>query len=205
MKKLFMAFLALIFFANFALQAVCPHCHGMRDDCMEAREGGKGASGKWRDNHTPKRGWTCQGAEDLGAGNTQRCQMCEREEVRYIHHMRHGDQNAITLQVGCICSGYMEGRFDGDVVLAVQRAKNRNSKLVNRANRREKFAGLNAWEVNGQDESINTRDGNHIVIRRHQPNQFGSWINDHWLQQFFPSIQAAKLAAFDALYPAQIN
>lgn len=80
-------------------------------DCAASRADiphGKASSGRWIDVTTPKRGWTCVDILDNGTGELVRCDMCQREDIRWKHVMRHGGF-AEDLEVGCICAGYMEG------------------------------------------------------------------------------------------------
>jgi hypothetical protein len=83
-------------------------------NCTEVRAhvspSGAGASGKWKDATTPKRGWAFCSITDRGVDNLIQCEMCEREMIRYVHTMGHyGIQR---LDVGCICAAYMEGVLD---------------------------------------------------------------------------------------------
>lgn len=43
--------------------------------------------GKWSQQGVPKKGWTCIGFEDLGEPSTQ-CEMCENQDIRYVHRIR---------------------------------------------------------------------------------------------------------------------
>lgn len=69
-------------------------------------EGPSGGFGKWSEAGVPHRGWSCVDIEDLGAPD-HICEMCERQEVRYVHHMQHPDYPNV-LRCGCICAGHME-------------------------------------------------------------------------------------------------
>ena len=44
--------------------------------------------GKWNQSRVPHKGWSCVGFEDLGEPSTI-CEMCEHQEIRYVHTMRH--------------------------------------------------------------------------------------------------------------------
>ena len=46
--------------------------------------------GKWSQQGVPKKGWTCIGFEELGKLSTQ-CEMCEIQDIRYVHQMQHPD------------------------------------------------------------------------------------------------------------------
>jgi hypothetical protein len=66
--------------------------------------------GKWSDPGVPHRGWECSGVDDLGEDpvNWQTCEMCESQEIRYVHTMVHIDYPS-WLECGCVCAGNMEG------------------------------------------------------------------------------------------------
>ncbi len=58
--------------------------------------------GKWSQQGVPKKGWACIGFEDLGEPSTQ-CEMCENQDIRYVHQMQHPDYPHI-LECGCVCA-----------------------------------------------------------------------------------------------------
>lgn len=62
--------------------------------------------GKWSVSEIPHKGWSCIEIEDLGE-ITDECEMCESQEIRYVHFMQHADYGEI-LRVGCVCAGHME-------------------------------------------------------------------------------------------------
>jgi len=64
------------------------------------------SNGKWGDPGVPKAGWECVGVEDLEEPSVI-CEMCEVQEIRYVHSMEHRDYPD-TLRCGCICAGNME-------------------------------------------------------------------------------------------------
>jgi hypothetical protein len=45
-------------------------------------------SGKWAQPGVPHKGWRCVDIEDLGEPSAT-CEMCEAQEIRYVHHMEH--------------------------------------------------------------------------------------------------------------------
>lgn len=198
----------LTFFSpNFliAMENHCPHCDHLRDECFSVKatvkQRGGGATGKWKDDITPKRGWKCIGAEDLGAGNSLQCEMCEREEPRYIHSMVHG--NSAPLRVGCHCAAYMEGNLDNanDLKDCLTAANNRENRLVRRAN----FPDLKRpkWKTSQKGNPYIEYQGKHIVISPN-PIKVGTYcfsINKQCNFKAYNSIDAAKLAAFDRVDP----
>jgi hypothetical protein len=89
-----------------------------------------GSSGRWLQfgSEGPRellRGWSVTDIEDLGRGGIETCQMCLREEPRFIHVMErtiwdeedealvtnHFDGNT-SIRTGCVCAAWMSGRFD---------------------------------------------------------------------------------------------
>ena len=98
--------------------------------CAKVREDipkGKGASGRWLDE-TPKRSWVCVDIKDLEAAHKQ-CEMCKREEIRYVHVMHH-EGFSPDLKVGCICAYYMEGGSGEDA--KGSQAEKRQSAMLTR-------------------------------------------------------------------------
>lgn len=197
-----------IFISSSSLFAAgCPHCDGLREDCQVARAGAGGSSGKWNDDVTPKRGWSCTSAEDLGSGSTQECEMCEREQVRYVHHMSHGETDIIHLAVGCICAGHMEGREEGEAYIAdaIRRAHDRTRNLTNRAARRANFPNLTAWKVSRKGNTTLNKDGTWITIIKSRYNHYAARVGQDLVGGWVPTERQAKLNAFDHLYPARVE
>jgi hypothetical protein len=64
--------------------------------------------GKWSHAGVPHQGWVCQDVEDNGPGSDFICEMCETQEIRFIHEMVHPVYPE-ALRCGCICAGNMEG------------------------------------------------------------------------------------------------
>ena len=44
-------------------------------------------TGKWTQAGVPHRGWMYATVDDLGAGESQTCEMCEVTQIRYVHVM----------------------------------------------------------------------------------------------------------------------
>jgi hypothetical protein len=68
-------------------------------------------TGKWATHGVPHKGWICVDVEDLGAPD-EICKMCETQEIRFVHYMRHPDYPH-DLGCGCICAGKMEEDYEG--------------------------------------------------------------------------------------------
>ena len=174
---------------------VCVYCGPLRVDCLEVPPAGGGSTGRWADTTTPKRNWHCTGAEDLGAPEHE-CEMCERETVRYVHHMEHGvPPNVLRLAVGCICAGHMDG--------SIADAKARVATLLNRDARRRAFPTLAGWKLSQSGNRYIKKDGRRYVVV-HRNGRFTVSIDGNFLPGFRGSEEDAMLMAFDHVYPARI-
>jgi len=147
--------------------------------------------GKWAQAGVPKKGWTCTG-ETVLPGRDETCQMCERERIRFVHHMSH--PNYGQLDCGCDCAARMEE----DYTAATRRDKNMKASV----RRRKSWPTLKAWRLSKNGNPIIEVDGYRVTIFRSGP-----WTGivsnattglKHRLMQY-PSIDDAKLAAFDAI------
>jgi hypothetical protein len=68
------------------------------------------ATGKWKVPGVPHKGWTCIDTEDLMEGNSETCEMCEVQDIRFAHVMEHKEYPDL-LRCGCDCAGHMEGNL----------------------------------------------------------------------------------------------
>ncbi len=71
--------------------------------------------GKWSQSGVPHRGWQCIDRYDsCGDGEAlhKRCQMCERQHIRYVHVMEHPGHPE-QLECGCKCAENMAEGYDG--------------------------------------------------------------------------------------------
>jgi hypothetical protein len=69
------------------------------------------ATGKWCQPGVPHKGWTFVGFDDLGEPSAI-CEMCETQEIRYVHYMEHPNYPT-QLGCGCVCAGRMEQDYEG--------------------------------------------------------------------------------------------
>lgn len=193
----------------YATSCECVGDHSCQDQRTDVPRHGGGASGKWVDTETPKGGWVCSKVADLGAA-IETCKMCNREEIRFVHFMRH-DQYPTPLGVGCICAAYMEGALnpqDGSVREdIVDRAKKRQQELSNRLSRRDRFVDLQAWKQSKKGNTYIEYHGNHIVITI--AKKFGvaysPMIDGNFSNKWCKTENEAKLAAFDILCPPVLH
>jgi hypothetical protein len=93
-----------------------------------------GGNGKWCWPNVPHKGWTCTDVYDLGGDYLGICEMCETQEIRYVHVMTHPDYDG-ELGCGCVCAGNMEENLTG--------AQEREKKLKLRSPERIEIA--NSW------------------------------------------------------------
>jgi len=63
----------------------------------------------WNRKDVPHKGWINQGSEDLEEA-THICDMCGKEEIRYVHTMYHSEM-AEYFKVGCVCAEKMTNDY----------------------------------------------------------------------------------------------
>ena len=97
--------------------------------------------GKWSQPGVPHLGWTCQEVEDSGPGSDFICEMCESQEIRFIHEMIHPAYPE-TLRCGCVCAGNMEGDR------AAARGREDRARLT--AARRDHWPRRAGWRVSAK-------------------------------------------------------
>jgi len=157
-------------------------------------EGPSGGFGKWSQAGVPHRGWSCIDIEDLGAPD-ETCEMCERQEIRYVHHMRHADYPDV-LRCGCVCAGHMEEDLAG--------ARRRETALRNAAGRRRAWPNRKGWKISPRGNLHIKVDGYHVTVFR-KSKGWGAVISvpatgyERFAQRFYPTVTAAQLATFDYL------
>lgn len=153
--------------------------------------------GKWSLPGVPHKGWSFVDIEDLGEPD-KICEMCESRLIRYVHYMEHLDYPE-RLGVGCICAENMEQDYVAPRL--------REKKLRSAARRRANWARriwmisqkgnlyMNVGKFNLTAFSTEDEKGRYwklrVANRVTGHSQFG--------RRRFPSVEAAKLAGFDAL------
>jgi hypothetical protein len=152
-------------------------------------------TGKWTQPGVPHKGWSCADIEDLGEPS-EICEMCETQEIRYVHIMEHPDY-AEALRVGCICAGHMEEDLE--------RAQLREKTFKAGRQRRARWLSR-TWRCSQRgNEFLNVSGFNVVVFRAG-----GGWCarvahrNYEWSHQLAPRGTAAeaKLAALDVMVAA---
>jgi len=148
-------------------------------------------SGQWGNPNIPHSGWECIDVRDLGKPSMT-CHMCEREIIRYVHYMMHPKYRNI-LQVGCICAGKMEGNS--------QNAKERDSFIRSRTNKRKKFLDKK-WKISKNGNNYLKSDS-YLIILTFKNGLWSAVIKnektgfDKWCEKKCRNENEMKLAAFD--------
>jgi hypothetical protein len=151
-------------------------------------------AGKWSQAGVPHKGWTCIGVEDLGAPD-QTCEMCETQDIRYVHTMHHPDY-FVDLEVGCVCAEKMEDDYVGPRL--------REKALRSSAGRKKRWL-TRAWRISERGNSFINTDGFNITIFAHPDRSWGGRIEERETgrsvasRRKYHSEDAAKLVAFDGM------
>lgn len=154
--------------------------------------------GNWGRAGVPQKGWYCVDVTDLKEPDFT-CEMCDRQIVRYVHHMRHPDFPE-ELACGCICAGRMQEDYAA--------ARQRERVLRNTARRRQNWLGR-AWRQSRRGNPYLNVEGYNVTIFPVQ----GRGTCPAWgfrvlnrsaqgglmSQRPYSTEEEAKLAAFDAM------
>ncbi|MCC6649508.1 MAG: hypothetical protein IT374_28560 [Polyangiaceae bacterium] len=152
-------------------------------------------TGLWDQPGVPHKGWRCVGMEDLEEP-TGRCEMCGREEIRYVHFMDH-DDHPTALEVGCVCAEKMEDDLVGP--------RRRERGLLNQARRRRNWV-TRQWRTSAKGNLTLNTDGRRFVVRLDGRHWKAHLLDgERWLggRKRFDSEEAAKLALFDFVFPVE--
>lgn len=149
--------------------------------------------GKWSHHGVPKKGWTCIGFEDLGEPASQ-CEMCENQDIRYVHQMQHPDYPHI-LECGCVCASKMEENYTA--------ALKRESDSKNLALRRRRWL-TRKWKVSQSGNHYLKTDGFHIVVFPKGSKWSGMITRSSTgagtqARRLYDTQDKAKLGAFDGM------
>lgn len=150
-------------------------------------------TGKWSASGVPHKGWACVEIEDLGRRETITCQMCESQEIRFVHFMTHPDYDG-ELACGCDCASKME--VDSSAAPA------RDRKLKSRARRKKAWPILKAWQrsqkgnltilKSGIRVTVFPRDGGFAAVVSSLQDDFKKFS-----RRTYPTEAAAQLASFE--------
>ena len=152
------------------------------------------ASGKgiWGEPGFPRRGWSCIAVVDLVKDGIK-CEACRSTIIRFAHVLSHPDVDD-RLKVGCICAGYLIGDM-GMARAGDERARALAGKRARWATRRWRMSRSGNWWIE--------HEGAVITVFKHEDRfcasvRGGTVAEARVLGTDHASIEAAKLAAFDA-------
>jgi hypothetical protein len=152
----------------------------------------------WDDPTIPKFGWNCDFVVDLKEDEDCEfeeyadCWMCGRERIRFVHHLSN-DRYPDVIETGCICAGKLTGDEQG--------AKDRETKLKNKAQRRAKWLTRN-WKISGKGHPRLKVGGVYVTVYQ-RGHGFSYCVDGEFPPQNYPTGNAAKLAAFDRWWERQ--
>lgn len=154
-------------------------------------------AGRWDKNGLPHKGWSCVGMEDLGSPDGV-CDMCGKEEIRYVHFMEHPDVDG-TVSTGCICAEKLEDEYGHER----SRARRREARLKSAAGRRSRWPDLQGWR-RSQKGNVHIRKGGRHVVIFASGSRFkflieGTKGSRYFSPRSYGDVEEAKLSAFDEL------
>lgn len=170
---------------------------------MSAERSHRAAFGKWGQAGVPQKGWSCDSMEDLGEPSAI-CEMCETQEIRYVHHMSH-PRYPSGLAVGCVCAGKMEEDY--------KNAQNRERDLRNLAKRQQNWS-RRTWRQSMRGNYYMNVDGFNLTLTENSRGPKKSWsirvVNrttqkEQYSKQKYETLENAKVAAWKALLWAKKN
>ena len=148
--------------------------------------------GKWSEPDIPHNGWTCTYVEDLEEPDAI-CEMCERQEIRYVHYMVHPEYPG-EIAAGCICAGRMEEDYKA--------ARRREQPLRKKA--RQRTQSLKKWRISARGNPYINMDNINAVIFPKGAGWAGRIIDNKTGKKIFSRRPYAnqteiKLHAYDAI------
>jgi len=140
----------------------------------------------WNDPNVPKKGWICVDVIDLGQPFGE-CGMCGKEDIRYVHIMRH--ENHQSIGAGCVCAGNMEGNIDA--------AKDRENSLKNKINRFKTFS-ITDLKTSAKG-NLYTKYKDTVITFMKNKKENGGWnfVESGEFSSYFKTLDEAKRAAFE--------
>ena len=151
--------------------------------------------GKWSEWDLPHKGWKNIDVEDLGEPSAI-CEMCGRQDIRYVHFMQHSDVPDRTLEVGCVCAENMEDDYKSPL----QRERN----LKNSAQRKKNWLSRK-WRTSLNGNPFLNTDGFNVVVFQKFDGSWSGMVtnqetNKHVkAQRRYQTEEQVKLAAFDTM------
>ena len=140
----------------------------------------------WDDPNVPKKGWVCVDVIDLGQPVGE-CGMCGKEDIRYVHIMRH--ENHQSIGAGCVCAGKMEGNTEA--------AKERENALKNKINRFRTFS-VTDFKTSAKG-NLYTKYKDTVITFMQNKKENGGWnyVESGEFSSYFKTLDEAKRAAFE--------
>jgi len=141
------------------------------------------------DGEFSQTGWRCIGVTDLGAPSAT-CQFCERQIVRYLHHMEN--ENGERLNVGCVCAGKMEGD--------IEKAKEREKEFKSKQARQVAFTKKNLSK--SKNGNLYLKINGHVLVLLEDKYHNNCWryaIDGNFSKYAYTSIEDALADAFKEL------
>lgn len=149
-------------------------------------------SGKWLRDEVPKIGWTLAGLDVVEGDDLETCEMCEREQIRYVQLMHH-EGWAEDLRCGCVCAGWMTGDDAG--------AQRRDAWMHSVMGRRGRWL-TRRWNQITDGWTILKTNKMRISLMRDDQGLWGGDVRDNVTKEVravpekFAALDDAKLAAF---------
>ena len=142
----------------------------------------------WEDPNVPKKGWVCVDVIDLGRPLGE-CGMCGKEDIRYVHIMRH--ENHQSIGAGCVCAGNMEGSANA--------AKERENALKNKINRFKTFS-VTEFKTSAKG-NLYTKYKDTVITFMQTKKEGGGWnyVENGEFSSYFKTLDEAKRAAFEKI------
>ena len=142
----------------------------------------------WNDPNVPKKGWVCIDVIDLGAPFGE-CGMCGKEDIRYVHIMRHEQHQSIGS--GCVCAGNMESDANA--------SKERENTLKNKINRYATFVNLDLKISKKGNPYTKYKDTVITFMEQENKDKQVTWtfVENGEFSGNHKSLEEAKRAAFE--------
>jgi len=149
----------------------------------------------WKRADVPHKGWSFVNLIDLGTPSGV-CGMCGHQIIRYVHILTHPDYPG-SIGAGSVCAGRMEGNYD--------KTEKREREYKNMQTRRNNFI-KRKWKKSRKGNLYITLLGKVIIIFPDGFNE-GYWRYSiqNEVSESFPSLEQAKLAAFDTVVKGEYN
>lgn len=140
----------------------------------------------------PHKGWEESDCEDLGEGNYETCQACEKQEIRFVHILDHPDYPE-SIRVGCVCA---ENLTEDYSLKSKENLARRCRNFINskRWEKKEKFL-LISYE--GHKVMIYKENDFYKVAICKSPVRRDKWC---FGEREFSTLHEAKKAAFKGIF-----